>query len=111
MTTVLIVTIPLAATARELVLGLALCVSAAAYGGYVAFAAVPGVRTQVFGFGLMTVAQLSLLARADPAVTSVVIICAAQVLGALLFRVLAVGRWRRIDWRLVQPLRGMEGVP
>lgn len=110
MTTALIVTVPLGAGARELVLGLALCASAAAYAGYCTLAAVPGVRTQVLGFGLVTILQLALLARADPPVTSVAIVLVAQLLGAALFRALAVRRWRRIDWRLVQRPKAMERV-
>lgn len=104
MTIALLVTVPFAASTRELTLGLAVCASAALYGGYVALAAVSGVRTQLFGFGLMGVTQLALIARADPAVTSVAIVIAAQLLGAASFRALAVRRWRRIDWRLVRPL-------
>jgi hypothetical protein len=111
MTTALIVTIPLGGTARELILGVMLCTSAAAYGGYVSLASVPGVRVQVVGAGLMAVAQIALLARAEPALTSIAIILVAQLVGAVLCRVLAVRRWRRIDWRLVQLPRGAEGVP
>ncbi|HEY9181990.1 MAG TPA: hypothetical protein VIQ99_02250 [Gammaproteobacteria bacterium] len=111
MTTALIVIVPLGPSAREVALGLAVCASAAIYGVYVALSAVPGIKTQLVGFGLMSVAQLALIARADPAVASVAIIVAAQLLGAALFRALAVRRWRRIDWRLVQPIRGMVGVP
>jgi hypothetical protein len=95
-------------TAREFVLGLTVCTSAAVYGGYVSLAAVRGVRTQIVGFGLMALAQLALLARGEPAVTSVVIIAIAQLLGVASFRALALRRWRQIDWRIVQPLRGLQ---
>jgi hypothetical protein len=110
MSTMLIVTVPLGTSARELILGVALCISAAMYAGYVTLATVPGVRIQVVGYGLMTIVQLALLARADPAVTSIAIVLAAQLLGAVLLRALAVKRWRRIDWRLVQPRKGMDRV-
>jgi hypothetical protein len=110
MTTALIVTVPLGASMRELSLGLAVCASAAAYGGYVALAAVPGVKTQVFCYGLMGLTQLALIARAEPAVTSIAIVVAAQILGAAALRALAVRRWRRIDWRRVQPLAAVTGA-
>ena len=107
MTTALIVTVPFGPSVRELVLGLAVCASAAIYGACVALAALSGTRTQLVGFGLMGLAQLGLIARADPTVTSVAIIIVAQLLGAVLWRSLAVRRWRRIDWRIVQPLKGV----
>jgi hypothetical protein len=110
MTTALIVTVPLGASLRELILGLAVCVSAAVYGGYVALASLPGVRTQLVGFGLMTAVQIALIARADPAATSVVIVVVTQLAGTALFRALAVQRWRRIDWRCVQPMSVLGGM-
>lgn len=110
MSTMLLVTVSLGTSARELILGAALCVSAAMYAGYLALATVPGVRVQVVGYGLMTIVQLALLARADPAVTSIAIVLVTQLLGAVLLRALAIRRWRQIDWRLVQPRKGMDRV-
>ena len=66
-------------------------------------AAPTAIKMQLAGFGLMAAAQLASIARAD-AVTSVVMIIAAQLLGAAVFRALAVRRWRRIDWWQLQPL-------
>jgi hypothetical protein len=107
----LVVVFPLGASARELVLGLAVCSSATCYGVYVALAAPQTSKTQILGFGLMALAQIALIARAEPTVTSVAIVVAAQLLGAALFRLLAVKRWRHMDWRLLRPLKGLEGVP
>jgi hypothetical protein len=80
------------------------------YGGYLSLAAVPGVTTvkpYLAGFGLMTIAQIALIARADPAATSVAIVVTVQLLGAALFRTAAVRRWRRIDWLQLRPLAAL----
>jgi hypothetical protein len=98
------------ASFRELALGLAICSSAVLYGGYLSLAAVPGVTTvkpYLAGFGLMTIAQIALIARADPAATSVAIVVTVQLLGAALFRTAAVRRWRRIDWLQLRPLAAL----
>jgi hypothetical protein len=110
MTTALIGTVAFGTSVPELLFGVALCASAAAYGGYVALAAAPGARAQVMGFGLMAIAQLALLARADPALISVLLVLGAQLLGAALLRALAVRRWRKIDWRLVRPWKSFDRV-
>lgn len=107
----LVAGLPLGVSARDVILGLALGSSATCYGVYVALAAPRTSRMQFTGFGLMALVQIALIARAEPAVTSVAIVIAAQLVGAALFRLLAVRRWRRIDWRVVRPLKGLEGVP
>lgn len=91
------------ASSAELALALLLCASAGLYGGWLSLAAVPGVKTHLLGFGLMTLAQLGLLARVEPVFPSVGIVIGAQLLGAALFRALAVRRWRRIDWLSFRP--------
>jgi hypothetical protein len=46
----------------------------------------------------MVALQLGLLARPAPSATAVATVIAAEVVGVALLRVLAVRRWRRIDW-------------
>ena len=98
------------ATAADLVLGLALSAAAGLYGIYVALAAVRGLATQVCGVGLMGAAYLMLLSRAVPSPTIVVAITAAELVGALLLRALAVRRWETIDWLRVRPIAGVTGA-
>jgi len=101
------------ASFSDLAFGLATCVSAVVYGGYVGLAAPTGVKTQLAAFALMTVAQIALIVPADASNTSVALVVAVQLAGAVWFRALAVRRWRRIDWLLLQPLavlgRGWRG--
>jgi hypothetical protein len=94
------------ASFRELAFGLAVCASAVLYGGYVSLAA-PRGWMHLAPFGLMTIAQIALIARGDPALTSVAIIVAAQLVGAAFLRAVAVRRWRRIDWMQLQPLAAL----
>lgn len=97
------------ASLSDLAFGLATCASAVVYGGYVALAAPTGIKTQSAAFALMTVAQIALIVPADASNTSVALAVAAQLAGAALFRAVAVRRWRRVDWLLLQPLAVLGG--
>lgn len=96
---------PLVAAAPLVVVsGFALAASAGLFGIYAAFAAVPGGALHYTGFAVLMALQLGLLARPAPSLTSVVIVTAVELAGALLFRALALRRWRHIDWTRVRPL-------
>ncbi len=96
---------PLVGTAPLIVLaGFALAASAGLFGIYAAFAAVPGGALHISGFAVLMALQLGLLARPAPSLTSVVIVTAVELAGALFFRALALRRWRHIDWTRVRPL-------
>jgi len=72
-------------------------------------AAPTDVKTQLAAFGLMTIAHIALVVRAEASVTSVALAVAAQLAGAVLFRAFAVRRWRRIDWLRLQPWAALRG--
>jgi hypothetical protein len=92
----------------EVFLWFAVAAGAAIYGAYVALAAVPSVATYFWGFGSMAVLQIVLLALPTPSLTAMVVV--AELVGAALFRALAVARWRRIDWLRFKPLPALVGV-
>jgi hypothetical protein len=58
----------------------------------------------------MGAVYLMLLSRAEPSPTIVVAITAAELLGVVVLRALAVRRWETIDWLRVRPITGVAGV-
>lgn len=118
-------------SAAEAALGFALLAGAAIYGTYVALAAVPSMATYVWGFGSMGLLLLALfvLSSLSPTAWSlepgpilaavetagspktVAIVTAIEAAGAALLRILAVRRWRRVDWLRFKPHSSLVGVP
>jgi len=99
------------AGAASALLGLAITAGAAIYGTYVGMAAVPSVATYFWGFGSMVVLQVALLVRPEPSLTAVAVVAAVELAGAALLRLLAIRRWRTIDWLRLRPLATLVGVP
>ena len=99
------------AGAARALLGLVVTAGAAIYGTYVAMAAVPSVATYFWGFGSMVLLQLVLLLRPEPSLAAVAVVAAVELAGAALLRVLAIRRWRTVDWLRLRPLPALIGVP
>ncbi len=99
-----------ASPARALLV-LAMTASAAIYATYVAMAAVPNVATYLWGFIPMAALQIVLLARSEPSLTAVAIITGTELTSAALLRLLAIRRWRTVDWLRLKPLATLVGVP
>lgn len=108
-----IATSPLVGTgAARALFGLMVTAAAALYGIYVAMAAVPSVvATYFWGFAPMVVLQVVMLARLEPSFTTVAIVTAIELAGAVLVRALAIRRWRTLDWLRIRPLPTLVGVP
>jgi hypothetical protein len=94
----------LAAPPREVLAGFALSICAGLFGIYAALAAIPGNLVQLATFAVLMVAQFGLLARLSPALPDVLIVTALELVAAIAFRVLAIARWRRVDWLQLRPL-------
>jgi hypothetical protein len=92
------------AAPREVLAGLGLAASAGLFSTYVAFASVPGRALHLVSFAVMIALQMGLLARSSPSLQAVAVVTAAELGGALLFRALAVRRWRHVDWLRLRPL-------
>lgn len=89
---------------QQLLAGFALATCAALFSTYLAFASIPGRALHLVSFGLMTALQLVLLLPPSPSLAAIGIVIAAELGGAILFRVLAVARWRHVDWVRLRPL-------
>ncbi len=92
-------------TPHEIGWALALALSAALYGSYVGLAAVSGFGLLILGCLPMLIVQIVVLGTngvaSDAGVTALL---AVQLVGAGSFRLLAVRRWRGIDWQRFRPL-------
>jgi hypothetical protein len=99
------------AGAARALLGLAITAGAAIYGTYVAMAAVPSVATYFWGFGSMVLLQLVLLLRPEPSLAALAVVAVVELAGAALLRLLAIRRWRTVDWLRLRPLATLVGVP
>jgi hypothetical protein len=117
--------------ATEVALGFALLAGAAIYSTYLALAAVPSTATYFWGVGsmalllfpLLVLSGLSptawsletgpLLAAVETAgsLKTVAIVTAIELAGAALLRILAVRRWRTVDWLRFKPHASLVGVP
>jgi len=94
----------LGAPPREVLAGLALSICAGLFGTYAALAAIPGNLLQLATFAVLMVAQFGLLTRLSPALPDVVLVTGLELVAAIAFRVLAITRWRRVDWLQLRPL-------
>jgi hypothetical protein len=95
---------PLVPTAPQQVLaGYALAACAALFSTYLAFASIPGRALYLIAFGLMMALQFALLGPFKSPM-NVAIVTGVELAGALAFRVLAMRRWRRVDWLQLRPL-------
>jgi hypothetical protein len=99
------------AGAARALLGLAVTAGAALYGTYVAMAAVTSVATYLWAFGPMVLLQIVLLGRAEPSLTAVAVVAGLELAGAALLRLLAIRRWRSVDWLRLRPLAMLVGGP
>jgi hypothetical protein len=86
------------ASPSDVLAGFVLSAAAGLYGQSVALANTHSRVIYLVGCGVMVALQLGLLARPAPSATAVATVIAAEVVGVALLRVLAVRRWRRIDW-------------
>jgi hypothetical protein len=93
----------LAATPQQVLAGFALVASAALFSAYLAFASIPGRALHLVSFEAMMALQLALLGPLSSP-TTVGIVIAAQLGGAIAFRTLAIQRWRHVDWLRLRPL-------
>jgi hypothetical protein len=82
----------------EVLAGFALAAGAGIYGQSVALANVHSRVFYLFGFGLMVPLHLALLTPPTPSATAVATVIAAELVGIVVLRALAVLRWRHIDW-------------
>jgi hypothetical protein len=89
---------------QQLLAGFALTTCAALFSTYLAFASIPGRALHLVSFGLMMALQLVLLRPPSPSLTAIGIVIAAELGGAVLFRALALRRWRCVDWVRLRPL-------
>ena len=89
---------------QQLLAGFGLTTCAALFSTYLAFASIPGRMLHLASFGLMMGLQLALLRPPSPSWTAIGIVIAAELGGAILFRALAILRWRRVDWVRLRPL-------
>jgi hypothetical protein len=115
--------------AAEVALGFALLAGAAIYATYVALAAVPSRATYLWAYGSMGLLlfALNVLSSLSPTAWSletraiaavetagslktVAIVTAIELAGAALLRILAVRRWRTLDWFRFKPLSSSAGV-
>jgi hypothetical protein len=84
--------------------GFALVTSAALFSTYIALASIPGRALHLVSFAAMMALQFALLGSRSPSLTAIGIVVAAQLGGAIAFRVLAIRRWRHVDWVRLRPL-------
>lgn len=89
---------------QQLLAGFTLTTCAALFSTYLAFASVPGRALHLVSFGLMMALLFALLRPPSTSLTEVGIVIAAELGGAILFRALALRRWRRVDWLRLRPL-------
>jgi hypothetical protein len=96
---------PLVATEpQQLLAGLALATGAAVFSTYIALASIPGRALHLISFAIMMALQLVLLSPPSPSVTAIGVVIAAELGGAIAFRLLAIRRWRHVDWVRLRPL-------
>jgi len=92
------------ASPQQVLAGFLLSACAALFSTYLAFASIPGRALHLVGFGLMIALQFPLLAPPFTSPTNVTIVTVAELGGAIAFRMLALRRWRQIDWLRLRPL-------
>ncbi len=92
------------ASPSDVLTGFVLSAAAGLYGQSVALANTHSRVIYLVGCGVMVALHLGLLARPTPSATAVATVIAAEVVGIAGLRVLAVRRWRRIDWALLRQI-------